>query len=264
MSSPLQCLVDAHQLTSQAKILNKLPSDTNQCWLVRDDGHDTENSLWVVKKLRFDSLSVDWDQLVNNTLQAEAANLTPLLTYADTHAGYLLMPYREAHNLLQSGWSKQEKITFLAKVASSIHMSPLQFKPMDLYEEVKGYIQRLENSAAKETFLSELLNLPDLQQQTVLMEQTLVPAHMDLSFSNILVNGEILDWEYARQTLPVVELAFSATINKLTDSESRYLFDCYSELQNRNESFESFEIYRLWSQLLNRIWYHVANEATSF
>ena len=275
----LQPLVEQGKLSQQAYVVKPLHSDTNYCWLVADpasplieqrepqnnqhvgkETNDVANEIrWVLKHLRHDELSVSWDAFIQNTLQAEAQALTPHLEYANPETGCLLYRYSDADDLVTVDWPKAQKIEYLATALVKTHQSNMNFAPMDLYQEVNKYLYMIDDINHQSKFLAEMAKLPALPEANYFINDDLLrPAHMDLSFANVLSNGEILDWEYARQTLPLVDLAASATINQFNEHERQQLFNAYGQLSQQHESFETFEIYCVWCDLLNRIWYQVA------
>lgn len=275
----LQPLVEQGKLSQQAYVVKPLQSDTNFCWLIADPAsplvaqtdqqnnphagsdksHDQQETLWVLKHLRHDELSVSWDEFIQNTLQAESQQLTPHLEYANPETGCLLYRYSDADDLVTVDWPMAQKIECLAEALVKTHKSNMTFAPMDLYQEVNKYLYMIDDINHQSKFLAEMAKLPALPDANYFInDDVLRPAHMDLSFANVLSNGEILDWEYARQTLPLVDLAASATINQLNDYERQQLFTAYCQLSQQQEPLETFEIYCVWCDLLNRIWYQVA------
>ncbi|WP_164503450.1 phosphotransferase [Pleionea sediminis] len=252
------------------EVVAPLPSDTNECWLIKDEASSLSKknvskgvSLWVLKCLRQDELSISYDVFIKNTQQAENLNLTPPLSYHDEESRCLIVPYRESGNLSNVSWSKNKKIELAAKSLSLIHDSNMNFQPMDLYQEVEQYLSMLENISDQTKYMAKIAELPALPERNYFANiDTHCPCHMDLSFENLLANGEILDWEYARQALPLVDIASCATINELTNDEANLLFQKYCSYRNINASSEHFTIYCQWTKLLNQIWYQVADQAT--
>ncbi len=266
----LEQLIEQKQFSQKAELVKPLPSDTNECWLIHDSASPMSQQLpgveqqnWVVKRLRHDELSVDWQTLVDNSLQAEKLGLTPPLVFHSENAGSLIFPYREEGVLAQADWPKSEKIELLAKTLAKIHESGMSFQPMDLYQEVERYLRMLKSVTDQTQYLSEMAKLPALPESNYFVSSdAYCPCHMDLSFENLMVNGEVLDWEYARQALPLIDLASCASINELSQGEALQLFENYNDCMGFSESKEFFEIYCKWSDLLNRIWYQVAEQNT--
>ncbi len=256
----LQPLVDAGFLSKACQFIRRLNSDTNQCWLVRDTHLGVDN-LWVVKILRSDDLSVDWRTMIDNTEQAIQEKLTPPIEKLNLHYGWLMMPYREQDDLSCAILSEIEKIRHCAESLCRIHQSNLLFPELNLSQEVQSYLTLINDFKCKQQFLRRMNQLPPLPESGLMINDSeRKPCHMDLSFANILSNGEVLDWEFARQAPPLIDVAFCASINQLSESEAKLLFEHYCELRQQQESYLDFLAYLQWSELLNDVWYHLARQ----
>ncbi len=254
----IEILAEHGQLSAQASFVKTLHSDTNICWLIDDPKTQKQ---WVVKQLRSDPLAVNWQQMKRNTDQAEAEKLTPKTEYLDFNHGLMMLPYRNCNDLRHAELSLENKIQLCGKLLSKTHDSAMQFNEMDLYSEIQKYITLLFDTEVRSRFLNRAAQLPALPESNYFAgDLELVPCHMDLSFSNVLENEEIIDWEFARQSLPLIDLAFCATINDLTIEQSKLLLQVYQQGKNHEFAWGDFVIYLQWSQLLNDVWYQVAQQ----
>ncbi|WMS85584.1 phosphotransferase [Pleionea litopenaei] len=280
---PLAPLIERGFLSQQARLIKQFPSASNQCYLITDIAISqkinecvaatSEESLkeqgqqapkasdglfyWVLKIFRTDRLSFDFQSLLKLNASIAAQQLTPPIVRSDASHRCVLMPYRSAGTIAQSSISDTEKLYSLAQALVRAHQSDLSFSSIDLTQEIEWYANQLNPN---HPLLSERLGLPELPKSAM---ENLVPCHMDPSWENLLINGEWLDWEYARQAPALFDIAAAATINRLTETQVKILFNYYSDRTkiegNFEGTFDDIQKLILWSDWLNRAWFELAS-----
>jgi len=277
---PLAPLIEQGFLSQQARLIKQFSSASNQCYLITDvailqqikecgtatselslkkyvqKASKTSEDLlyWVLKIFRGDRLSFDFQSLLRQNESIAAQQLTPPIVRSDAKLRCVLMPYRSAGTLAQSSISDTKKLYKLAQALVRAHQSDLNFSSIDLPQEIEWYAKQLNPN---HPLLSERLGLPELPKSVM---ENLVPCHMDPSWQNLLVNGEWLDWEYARQAPALFDIAAAATINQLSETQVKILFNHYSDLTKIEGTFNEVRQLVLWSDWLNRAWFELVSQ----
>jgi thiamine kinase-like enzyme len=176
--------------------------------------------------------------------------------------GWAVLPYRDCPTLLEQNLAIDIKVTKCAETLHRVHQQPLEFDKFDLHSEVTNYIQMLDSIERQTYWLNKMATLPALPEVDYYSDSSMLqPCHMDLSFANILSNDEVLDWEYARQALPIVDIAACATINQLNRQQSEALLQHYNQLSGYDYQADELFVYCAWCDFLNELWYQIAESS---
>lgn len=247
IQASLAWLIEQGYLSEQARIARRLNSYTNQCALVTDQGQS-----YLLKKLTPHVLAMPVKQHFDKLALASAKGFTPAPIVANIDTGLLLLPWRDCGDIANTELSQSEKIVICARNLQRIHESGLQFPPLNLSDWIASHIQLVSCLERRSVFIAQLARLPVLPDN-----MPLVPCHMDLSFENQLVNGEIIDWEFALQAPVLVDLSACAVINQLTKNEQILLLNLYFESVNQIWKSADFYTFYQWLELLNQVWFDI-------
>lgn len=138
----------------------------------------------------------------------------------------LIQPWHNGIALDQSKHHQDDKIQILASAMLRTHSHTVPLKPLSLVSLFKNATEEIRQSTlAHELNHFELdATLGSLKE---IAQEPQALCHLDLSMSNVLFlekeegNAEvqIIDWEYAAQCQPIIDIGNTACIEQLSSSE---------------------------------------------
>lgn len=193
--------------------------------------------------------------------QLAPTNLALPITQAFPEVKLLVQAWFEGIALDQSTLTNSEKIALLTQALLKVHSydtSLIELPICQLLKEAELTLQASELSIELDQF-----NIEEITE--ALTEVSAQPAclcHLDMSFSNLLIASEkpspttsiqIIDWEFASKSQPIIDIASSACINRLSALEIRQLCTLYAA--QSAISFESLNAALDFSALIASAWY---------
>lgn len=180
--------------------------------------------------LRFLSLSHSQEMRKNEIQAISIGNkigVAPRLTFFDTEAILMVMPFVKGHSLCQPDSDQLKKIGIMLKKLHDYSSSyPIKYSLNDRL--LKHYQKGKTLGIAYPTgFEEEMKKIFDDKEFSVL-----VPCHGDLNPSNILVNEYsqdivLIDWTSATMEDPFFDLGFFCLLSNLSAFDERVFLEAY-------------------------------------
>lgn len=182
----------------------------------------------------------------------------------------IIQPWIEATAVDQSILSVSDKVSVLVDALTRLHQHQAQLPTLKLPELLTSAFSHIQQSQLKKELYG--FSKPTLNQfiNTITPQQTSL-CHLDLSFGNILLSPittannnnapQIIDWEYAARSHPIIDISNAACINRLSSQEINHLLSSYQAYRCLDNSLLATAID--FSTLLATAWYIRKAEITN-
>jgi thiamine kinase-like enzyme len=164
------------------------------------------------------------------TACAAAAGLAPSIAASDTASGVLITEYlRSARAWSATDARRPENIRRLAALLRRLHALPVQLPAFRPLRSAARYVADSEPADADSLVWAE-----ELRRAAHVFEArhaASVPCHNDLAAANVLDDGRLwlVDFEYAAQSSPLLDLANVSAMNDFDADCRRMLLEAYFE-----------------------------------
>lgn len=212
--------------------------------------------------VKYFSCKASFEHTLTVYKQLRSTKLTLPITKAFHHELLLIQPWCAASALDEVILEKSSRIELLGNALEEIHTHSVPLETLQLNELLKPAHEQLQVSEFSDRICAYDIRAISSALLT-LQKGSLCLCHLDLSFGNLLaVNNisstqalktQVIDWEYAAITHPIIDIANAVTINQLTVDQTQHLLSHYQKRRDIELSF--FSIALDFSVLISSAWY---------
>lgn len=240
------------QLNYKLSITRSSTHNTTSCFFIKQftDSASFQQTLTIYQSLQHTQLTLP----IINALSAQQV---------------IIQPWLEATAVDQSALPLSDKVSALVDALTHLHQHQTQLPTLKLPELLSSAFSHIQQSQLKKELYG--FSKPTLNRfiNAITPLQTSL-CHLDLSFGNILLSSvttannnnspQIIDWEYAARSHPIIDISNAACINRLPSQEIKHLLSSYQKYRYLDNSLLAMAID--FSTLLATAWYIQKAEIT--